>query len=38
MKYRNDLKVKAANTMELRKNIDANKSEVIEYLKSIGAI
>lgn len=33
-----DLKIKAANTMALRKNIDANKEEVIEYLKSIGAI
>lgn len=33
-----ELKAKAANTMELRKKIDANKSEAIEYLKSIGAI
>lgn len=33
-----ELKVKAANTMELRKKIDANKEEAIAYLKSIGAI
>lgn len=33
-----ELKAKAANTMELRKKIDANKEEAIAYLKSIGAI
>jgi hypothetical protein len=33
-----ELKTKAANTMALRKAIDANKSDAIEYLKSIGAI
>lgn len=33
-----ELKAKAANTMELRKKIDANMEETITYLKSIGAI
>ena len=33
-----ELKAKVANTMELRKKIDANKEEAIAYLKSIGAI
>jgi hypothetical protein len=33
-----ELKAKAANTMELRKKIDANLEETISYLKSIGAI
>lgn len=33
-----ELKAKAAGTMELHKKIDANKEEVIKYLKSIGAI
>lgn len=33
-----ELKTKAANSMELRKKIDANKEEAIAYLKSIGAI
>lgn len=33
-----ELKAKTAGTIELHKKIDANKEEVIEYLKSIGAI
>ena len=33
-----ELKAKAANSIELRKKIDANKEEAIAYLKSIGAI
>lgn len=37
-RYEKELKVKAANSMELRKKIDANKEEAIAYLKSIGAI
>ena len=37
-RHEKELKVKAANTIELRKKIDANKEEVIAYLKSIGAI
>lgn len=33
-----ELKAKAAGTRELHRKIDANKEEVIKYLKSIGAI
>lgn len=37
-RHERELKAKVANTMELRKKIDANKEETIAYLKSIGAI